>query len=217
MTISLGQKELDEIWHRIEYELIWLHSRWIIYRQLFGTDAERVDILNRSASTFANTLQTVLLDDVQLGLANLGDPADSGRFKNLTFARLANDVIATGVLSDKLPTLLDAYAISCTSIRDRRNKRIAHFDLDAKLQPIEQTFGPSREEIEAALLAGRNFMNCIEQHFCGSQTAYELTVLQSDGDSLISTLRAGLRYRKLVADGIIERDDLAKSVFAGKA
>ena len=214
--MSLGKKELDEIWHRIEYELVWLHSRWIIYRQLFGTNPERVDILNRSASTFANTLQTVLLDDVQLGLANLGDPAESGKFKNLTFARLAEEVIATGVLSQELPALLDAYAIACTAIRERRNKRIAHFDLDAKLQPVEQTFGPSRDEIETALLAARNFMNCIDLHFSGSQTAYELTVLQSDGDSLIATLRAGLRYKKLVLDGVIARDDLTKSVFGGK-
>lgn len=214
--IVLGVPAIDEIWQAIDYEVTWLHGRWSIYRQLYGTNEGRVEILNRSAGTFASMLQDVLLDDVQLGLAKLGDPATS-RIKggtvveNLTLENLCQSVIATGALQAKLPSLLSAYNAACADVRDRRNKRIAHFDLHTMLGSNVSISGPSRAEVEAALAALRGIMNCICLHFTNSQTGYEHIMLDSDGDSLIALLRRGLRYQDLVIDGAISPDDLRSS------
>lgn len=212
MSSELGVPEIDDIWRAIDYEVTWLHGRWAIYRQLFGTSASRVDVLNRSAGTFAYMLQDVLLDDVQLGLAKLGDPATTRirgtAVENLTLLNLCKLVTASGALVAELPPLLAAYDNACAKARERRNKRIAHFDLHTMLQSKASLSGPSREEIEVALEALRSVMNCISLHFTGMQTAYELIVLDSDGESLIATLKRGLRYRELVMDGAIPHDDL---------
>lgn len=78
-----------------------------IYRQLYGTSEARVDVLNQAASTFAYMLQDVLLDDIQLGLAKLGDRAyteinnkkTKTKLENLTLRYLSSELgTQSGVL-----------------------------------------------------------------------------------------------------------------------
>jgi len=215
MPSELGVAAIDDVWRAIDYEVTWLHGRWAIYRQLYGTSEARVNVLNRSAGTFAHVLQDVLLDDVQLGLAKLGDPATTriqgATVENLTLRNLCQLVTASGAIVTELPPLLATYDNACIKARERRNKRIAHFDMQTMLKAKASLRGPSREEIELALKAVRSVMNRISLHFTGTQTAYELIVLDSDGDSLIGTLKRGLRYRELVKDGAIPHDDLQSS------
>ncbi|MGH8491581.1 MAG: hypothetical protein ACRERR_00515 [Moraxellaceae bacterium] len=217
MSESLGLPAADNLWKAIDYEVTWLHARWLIYRQLFGTNAERVEILNRSAGTFAEMLQGILLDDVQLGLAKLGDPrtthTKNGRLDNMTLDALAHEITSPTSLKTELDTKLITYKVACSKVKDRRNKRIAHFDLKTMLNPQDSfLLGPSRDEIEAALIELRSFMNCIELYFTGSRTAYDLITLKDDGDSLIFALSKGLRYQDLVKAGKIPTDDLRSSM-----
>jgi hypothetical protein len=203
--------EIQDLWVTLKAEVVWLHGRWIIYRQLYGTSQEHVDVLNRSASTFFNILQKSLLHDVQLSISKLGDPAGKGTRRNLTLSALAQELELIGEKSlvDKLKAAILTFDATCAKLRKRRNKWIAHFDLDtmigAKVTPLE---GPSRSEIEAALAALREAMNCVELHYTKSQTAYEHFIMNNDGQTLISTLKQGLRYRELVEDKVIAHDDL---------
>jgi hypothetical protein len=171
-------------------------------------------VLNRSASTFFNILQNTQLHDVQLSLGKLGDPAGSGSRRNLTLASLIEQLQASGetALTTKLKPLVEAFDDTCEKLRHRRNKWIAHFDLHTMLgtsaTPLE---GPSRAEIETALEALRQVMNCVELHYTESQTMYELFVMNDDAEHLISTLMQGLRYRELVREKAIPHDDLRKN------
>lgn len=58
--------DLESLWQHLHDDVYWLHTQWIIYEQLFCTSAERVDILNTSASAFFFMVQNVLADDVQM-------------------------------------------------------------------------------------------------------------------------------------------------------
>lgn len=209
---------IRELWSGLKSEVIWVHGRWIMYRQLYGTSAQRVDVLNRSASTFFNVLQKVLLQDVQLSLSKLGDPAGSGSRTNMTLDALIKaleDLKETEVVSKAKP-LVEAYDAACEKLRCRRNKSIAHFDLKTMLaSKVTPLTGPSRAEIEGALRALREAMNCIELRYIDSQTAYEHFIMSHDGDHLISTLMQGLRYRELVQNRKIPHDDL-RSGFKGE-
>jgi hypothetical protein len=185
-----------DIWSALKAEVVWLRGRWIIYCQLFGTSSERVDILNRSASTFFNVIQKTMLHDVQLSLSKLGDPAGSGARKNLTLDTLAGQLNRAdeAELCAKLKPLIEEFDATCEKLRHRRNKWIPHFDLEtmlkAKAKPLE---GPSRNEIEASLAVLRELMNLVELHYTDSQTVYEHFIMNHDGDYLISTLKQGLR------------------------
>jgi len=117
-----------------------------------------------------------MLQDVQLSLSKLGDPAGSGSRTNMTLDALirALETLKETEVVAKAKPLVGAYDAACEKLRDRRNKSIAHFDLQTILaSKVTPLTGPSREEIEAALHALREAMNCIELHYIESQTAYE--------------------------------------------
>lgn len=71
----------------------------------------------------------------------------------------------------------------------------------------EPLMGPSRAEIEAALRALRDTLNVLSGHYAETTIAYEQFAMNADGHSLIASLRQGLRYRELVEEGAIPRDD----------
>lgn len=202
--------QIHGLWSTLDREVTWLHGRWIIYRQLFGTNEGRVDLLNKSAGTFFNVLQDVLLHDVQLSLSKLGDSAGSGSRKNLTLEALHQILREAGEIAaaDKMEIPLKEFAAACVKIRHRRNKWIAHFDRSTMLNDdVIPRMGPSREEIEVALDAIRRAMNCISLHYTDTTIGYEHFSMQADGEALIQNLRRGLRYRELVNDGAVARDD----------
>ena len=101
--------------------------------------------------------------------------------------------------------MLGEYRQRCKKVIHRRNKQLAHFDLatlmTAKSAPIP---GPSRQEIEDALLALRIFMNALQRKFARTETAYRDILLTTDGDQLLLVLEHGLRYQHLEAAKAID-------------
>jgi hypothetical protein len=207
---------LQPLWDALTPEVTWLHGRWIIYRQLFGTSSERIDMLNEAAGTFFYVIQGVLLDEVQLTISKLGDPATTAVRQNLTLAALRQALSATEHLGlcARLDPLLQIFNDRCARIRHRRNKRIAHFDRDTLLKarsaPIE---GASRKEIEEALQALRDFLNEIELHLTDSTTGYEHFILHDDGEALVAMIKRGLRYEELARSQRIAWSDLMESPY----
>ena len=61
--------------------------------------------------------------------------------------------------------------------------------------------------VEDALLTIRTYLNAIELHYNNSEWGYEHFIMTSDGDALVATLRAGLRYEELVQERKLPYDD----------
>src|SRR3989338_7420106 len=81
-------RDMQGMFNRIEDEVVWLHGKSIIFRQLYGTSKERVDLLNKSASTFFRVVHDSLLSDIVLSVNRLADPPQSVGKDNLSFAQL---------------------------------------------------------------------------------------------------------------------------------
>lgn len=198
-------------WDALDEEVKWLHGRWKIFRQLFGTSPDRIELLNRSAAAFFRIIQDVLMDSVQLTLSKLADRSQTAGRQNLTLDRLVADINSLGdtALSSELNEILTEYRDRCAQMKNRRNKQLAHYDFDtllnAKSTPIP---GPSREEIENGLEALRRFMNTLQRKFTEAETAYHRIVLTTDGELLALVLKRGLRYQELVDRGVVSWDDL---------
>jgi len=204
---------MRELWASLYSDVVWLHGRWIIYRQLFGTNEARVQLLNETAGTVTWMFQQLLLNDIQISLSKLGDPARSGKRTNLTLRTFHTKLEESGELelAARMKPLVEAFDASCKKIRHRRNKWIAHSDLATKLSSRATPLsGPSREEIEVALLALRQVMNSVELHYTESQVAYEHFMMSQDGEHLISAFAVAKCYRELVKEGVIPRDHLRK-------
>lgn len=207
--------DLQELWRGLRYEVILVHINWANYRQLYGTSRKRFDVLMESASTFFENLHWILLDHVQLTLAKLEDREAMGRRKNMVLTALVSKVEAAGdnALAAELEKARDIVKDRCRAIRIRRNRRISHFDLaEMRRERTGLATGPSRNEIEEALQALRDFMNTIERHYCDNTTLYEHTVTQADGDMLLGMLARGLRYSELLRSGVIPQEDVQNVV-----
>lgn len=211
-------RELETVFEKIKYQVILLHSRWIIYRQLYGTSKERIELLNVSALEFFWIIQDVLWDEILLNICRLADPIQSGRDKkskkNLCLEMLCQ--IIKGLLQEDLYSdlcnSLSRFREKCDALKKYRNKRIAHLDLKAFLNEKSKCLpGISRAMIEDVLKELRFFMNLIDGFYKDSETAYEHCIMTGDGEFLITALKQALRYEELWRSGKVDIMDLQNS------
>ena len=210
--------EVQEIWAELYSDVVWLHGRWIIYRQLFGTNKARVDLLNETTGTITGILQDLLLHDVQLSISKIGDPPGNGSHTNLTLTRLQLELRDAGHVdvADSMDVPLAEFEDTCKNLRHRRNKWIAHSDLQTSIgSRAMPLLGPSRKEIETALAALRKVMNTVELRYTGSRSAYEHFNMNEDGEHLILALLQAKRYRELIKDGMAPKENLSKRFLGG--
>lgn len=204
------------IYEELRDEVIWLHGRWLTYRQLFAVSPRRIELLNASAPTFFFFVQDVFLDNVQLSLSKLTDPAGSGKRENLTLEQLQSQLEKHGErsLATACRETLDKLQLQCKAIRVHRDKRVAHFDLRTKLKtPSDPLPAISRQMIEDALSSVQRYLNDIEMHYNNSQWAYRASNLDAGAAVLVDILRDGLRYDEMVQDGQISFDDRRKNIW----
>ena len=136
MLTSAIPSSVEEVYAVLKTEVTWLHGRWICYRQLFAESERRIDLLNECASTFFFIIQDVLLDEVQVSLSKLTDPAKSGKFDNLSLEQLQARLEGHGAasLATANRVLLDKLHTQCAPFREWRNKKLAHLDLSTSMK-----------------------------------------------------------------------------------
>ena len=186
--------ELGAVYDGLYNDVVWLHMRWKLYRQLFAKSQERLDLLNEAAGFFFHVVQDTLWEDVILQLAKLTDSPRSAGKDNLSLRCLPVLVSEESLLSE-IKSLLNTALVASGFARKWRNRRLAHRDLGLALatggDPLP---GISRADIEAALLAFRNLLNRLELHYWNSTVGYEHSLIgPGDGDSLVHYLNRGVR------------------------
>jgi len=185
-------KELGQIYYELFNELALLHSKWQQYRELFGKNKERIDLLNKVAPFFFWLLQHTLYDDIQLHLARLTDPSEFQGRDNLTMCRLPQ-LITDSAFRSNLEAALNEVLQKCDFARKWRNKQLAHSDLATKRAP-ERLPLRTRESVDDALTAMRRLMNSVARHYCLAEVAYELEAGEPGGaDRLVYYLAQGLQ------------------------
>jgi hypothetical protein len=184
--------DLGPVFHLLSNDVTWLHSKWTQYRQLYAKSQERIDLLNRVAGHFFRVLQDTLFEDVLLHLARLTDPTATGQKQNLTLRRLP--ALAPPALEPELSRLLGDVVSACVVARDRRNRRLAHRDLGVALATAGDPLpGISRADVEAALAAVRALLHCLERHYWGTETYYQMLLTHGEADELVFWLHEGVR------------------------
>jgi len=185
-----------------------LHMYWHIYRQLFAHSEQRIALLNETGSMVFYVLQHLLLDEVTLGICRLTDPAVTGRRENHSLERLVAGVQEDD-LADELNSILKITQDLAKPFRERRNRAIAHSDLDTKLKLESNPLpGVSREMVENTLEQVRSLMNAYDYRYFNNTTMYQDLILPlgADGDFLSEQLRRAVAFRDLERGGQISRD-----------
>jgi hypothetical protein len=177
-----------ELAFELSNDITYLHLKWKLYRQLFGTSQERFDLLFRTAPAFFVHLDRIMRHDVVLAITRLTDPSNTAGHENLSLERLVvllEPHIDASRLSDWRSALAILNALA-KPLRDARNQFLAHRDLTTILSYQDQTL-PSRADMETLLRHIREVFGSIEENFRGSFTSYDL-IDADGGDQLIASL-----------------------------
>lgn len=194
------KENTKDVFDKIKSEVTRCHFYWIIYRQLLGTNENRIHIINKTTPSFFIMFQDLLFDYITLELSKLTDPADFGKNKNLSFYYLLEQLRSeiTEEFNSKLFAILDELKSVTELFRNRRNKLVAHRDVQSITH--KDNYSISRQSVEDALTVVREYMNEIDGHFFNNQTLYRETItdLKDDGIALLINLAKSLAYDDLV-------------------
>jgi len=185
--------ELGEIYSALWQQLSWLHRKWGHYVDLFGTDQQRIDLLNETAPNFFRTVQDSVLEDIFLHIARLTDSTKSMGKENLSFKRLPT-LLTESTIRVQVEAALVTLATATEFARDWRNRKLAHGDLALALARTSEPLAPaSRTHVKDALAAMGTVLNAISLHFQESTTMFEFAGESTAGGatSMLYYLRAG--------------------------
>ena len=189
---SMG-RELGELFYLLKQDISQLYVQWNEYVDAFGTNENRINLLNRAAGGFARSVQDALWTDVLLGLTRLTDPPKSVGKDNLTVTRIPS-LLKDGH-RESVQQLVNAAVESTGFARDWRNRYFAHRDLqhaiDSNAVPLEAA---SRLKVRQALEAIVAVMNSVEAHLEDSTTFYSEARHLNGVLSLLYVLDDGIRY-----------------------
>ena len=193
---SMGAS-LGELYDILSNQVSWVHFKWKQYRGLFGANQERIDFLNVAAPAFFAELQQLLWDDILLHICRLTDPPKSAGKANLTIACFPA-LISDADLALRVGKLFNQVKEKTGFAREWRNRRLAHREFPVASQADSRSLTPgSREDIEVALVAIRDVMNCIEVHYMKSSVLYNHGIEVLGGfDTLLRCLEKGVEEKR---------------------
>jgi len=191
--IEFMGSELGELYFLLWKELVILQMDWQDYRSMFASGKSNIDLMNDTARRFFRHLEVSMWHATLLHLCRLTDPPSSAGAPNLTVMRLPLAIDEDVALRKTVSELASAARKSASFARTWRNKHLAHRDLyRAKAPKVDPLPTANRERVEAALHALREVMHHVEDHYQGTQTAYDHVVTGSGGvSSLFHFLRLG--------------------------
>ena len=159
-------KSSRELYGNIRSELIGIHYRLLLIRQLFSSQ-DTNDLLNKTAIRFFNTLKWDLLNTISISISRLTDSAKSfNKYNNASLQQLISslDSISYPELFRSLRNILAQIKAKSSRIEDWRKKWAAHRDLDvvhgSAPKPVT-----SLNEIDEVVSLIRKFLNEFEDVF----------------------------------------------------
>ncbi len=187
--INAMGRELGSIFYALYKEVVWVHAKWKEYRELYGTNGDRIKLLNRTAGFFFKIVQDSLWEDVLMHIARITDPPKSFGKHNLT-VQLLPELISEKELLSEVNELAKNCVDKSAFAREHRNKRLAHRDLIHATEPSAAPLnGISRAHVEEMLEALRSIMNKIDGHYRDTEVAYDHFIAHSGGEALYFSLK----------------------------
>lgn len=189
--VSTMGDDLGRVFFAIHHEAIDLGIVWQQYTQLYGTDAETIQVLNGTAGLFFRVIQDELWDSVLLRISALTDPAQTRNNKNISVCALP-PLIQDPAKKSEVQRLCALALAETEYAREHRNKRIAHNDHDYHVKKgaegAVELGGISRKKVEEMLCAIRNVLKYVQSELRDVDFLY---------DRFIEDTGAGLLIKKL--------------------
>lgn len=199
-TIGLMGPDLGETYILLCASLVDLNVKWSLYRAIYGTNEERVKLVNQAAGVFFQTVQNSLLDDILIHISRLTDRSKTAGKENLTIFRLSSLIEC----SEILPVFEEHMSVAkerCSFARDWRNRRIAHSDLEHRFNPRSKPLETaSRKNINDALTSIASVLNVLSRRYIGSTMIYEESVTIGDAEAILYVINDGLKLAAMLPE-----------------
>ncbi|MCW5959952.1 MAG: hypothetical protein KIS76_07300 [Pyrinomonadaceae bacterium] len=189
--------EFANIFEELNQHMYSLHANWLIFKQLFATNEERVKLLNDFAPIFFRYCQDSFANDIILSIARLTDPIKSSGKNTLSLEQLISKINPT--LYSDLRNSIDRQYLAlkkvCKPIKNVRNQKLAHNDLltSLKLNPSLSTI-IDKDLVDSILHDFRKLMNTIWEYFNPDvELGYEI-IMTNDGEAIVSALEKARKY-----------------------
>jgi hypothetical protein len=190
--------DIHEIYAALFQEVCHLHRKWGVFRHLYVSGQDVVDLINDAGGDFFRIAQTLLAHDIVLTIARLTDPKQSVGRENLCLEQLIHSIDESqyGPLRQNIEQIYSQLKPSFVFAKTYRNKLLAHYDLATKLAHLPEPPIPTTTDIEAGLQGIRDVMNAVPQYFTGLDIAtvnyYDLVTRPGGENRLIARLRAAV-------------------------
>jgi len=190
-------EETGKLAYYLSNQITFLHIKWKEYREIYGSDPETVEMVNKVAPYFFWMYERILRNDVISTIARILDPAYSGGNKpNASLDKLINDLKdhANNSLIEEWEDDLQMLKKTSKKLRNIRNKRLSHNDFDVHVTHSPDILaGISRQNIEDVLEGIRSLTNKIQLHFKNSRTMYDYVFSPFEGTkALLSFIESNL-------------------------
>jgi hypothetical protein len=191
--------EIVDTYMALVQQVLHLHRKWGVFRHLYCSTQETVDLLNDAGGDFIGIVQNLLAHDIVLTIARLTDPKQTFGKENLSLEQLIHtiDAMRHKPLRQNIEQIYAGSKTKFAFAKLYRNKLIAHYDLATQLAQVPEPPIPTTTDIEDGLKAIRDVMNAVQQHFDGLEIAtvnyYDLVTRPGGENRLIARLRIAKR------------------------
>lgn len=194
--------DLAATYGELQDELCQTVFRWQMFRQLYATNKERIELMEATSPAFFQELEYLLLDGTIIHICRMTDPPTQrgGKFENLVIdqLRLALDENKHGALAAMMDQASVKVQADCKDLREHRNKRVAHFDKPTMLGPPDAVLpGIRLKTFDSALDSIGHYLNLFREEFYGSPMYFKKVHSRTDADSLVHFLKCAYAFDEM--------------------
>ena len=201
--VAAFPEESGMLAHWLWNDISILHLNWTYYTQLFATDEASILLMNTVAPSFFSMVDRTLRADNLLRICRITDPSFSNFNETMENASLPRLVARTAEflpseVHQEVKELLSQLDLQRQPLRDLRNKRLAHSDLDEVLKlRTEPLPGISPRQVEDLIALITKTFSLVEGHFLDSETGFAAIKPSQPVGTILWTLRNSLKYKEV--------------------
>lgn len=203
--VNVFGPELGSKYHSLHNQVIHVHMNWAMLVEL-TKDQERRSLLHSTGRHFFFEVHRAFVNDVLLRLSRLTDPARQGQHDNLSLWALLDD-ICDPCIKSRIRKLIEDVEGKIRPLKQHRDKRIAHFDLDVALDP-NVTLPPFNDHsVDEALNAAGDVLERLQEEYTGTSRIQMWVPIDTEQniEQFLHYLKVGLDQSKARRDKLLAR------------
>lgn len=189
--------DLGSLFYYLFNEISTLTHKWNEFNELYGKKSSRVELLNKTAPLLFNIIQSMMWENLILGIAKLTDSAITGKGKyekhNATLFKMT-ELIQDNKFGSEVKILVeDLKKKDAKFCRDWRNRKVAHADFELLINkhtaiPLELA---TKRQMQEVIDKIHSIYNLVERHFFNSSTMFSALSSERGALSLLYTIEKG--------------------------